>query len=90
MFSYYTIDKTDSNNKTRNQKNLSGYPMSAENNVMYKAEVEYILWGNPSGKNGLCKSGRSAAAFRRLKSRQGFSRRHVKLSLIKKFLFFFL
>ncbi len=50
MFSYYTIDKTDSNNKTRNQKNLSGYPMSAENNVMYKAEVEYILWGNPSGK----------------------------------------
>lgn len=50
MFSYYTIDKTDSNNKKRNQNNLSGYPMSADNNVMYKAEVEYILWGNPSGE----------------------------------------
>lgn len=46
MFSYYTIDKM----KASDQKTLSGYPLCKENNKMYQAEVEYILWGNPSGK----------------------------------------
>ena len=53
MFSYYTIEKPKSNGKARNRKTLSGYPLSAENNVMYKAEVEYILWGNPSGQKNV-------------------------------------
>ncbi|MBT9776421.1 hypothetical protein GPL15_07880 [Clostridium sp. MCC353] len=45
MFSYYTIDKM----KTSDQVTLSNHPINAANNQMYKAEVEYILWGNPSG-----------------------------------------
>lgn len=52
MFSYYTVDKPkDSNGKDPAVKEtLSGYPMTAENNFMYKAEVEYILWGDESGE----------------------------------------
>lgn len=45
MFSYYTIDKM----KASDQVTLSNHPINAANNQMYKAEVEYILWGNPSG-----------------------------------------
>lgn len=48
MFSYYTVDKPDSKNKT--EETLSGYALTEAHNYMYKAEVEYILWGNPSGK----------------------------------------
>lgn len=52
MFSYYTVDKPKSEDGAAPdvKKTLSGYPFTAENNSMYKAEVEYILWGNPSGQ----------------------------------------
>lgn len=47
MFSYYTVDKPDG--KTA-EKTLSGYPFSEDRNYLYKAEVEYILWGNADPK----------------------------------------
>lgn len=46
MFSYYTVEKMT---KPSDKETLSGYPFSSENNLMYQAEVEYILWGNPDG-----------------------------------------
>ncbi len=49
MFSYYTVDKPGDGGEPAVKKMLSGYPLTADNNAMYKAEVEYILWGNPSG-----------------------------------------
>lgn len=48
MFSYYTVDKPKG--KKEVEKTLSGYTLTEAHNYMYKAEVEYILWGNPSGK----------------------------------------
>ncbi len=48
MFSYYTVDKPKS--KKEVEETLSGYTLTEAHNYMYKAEVEYILWGNPSGK----------------------------------------
>ncbi len=52
MFSYYTIDKTkEGEDRTEDEVTLSNYPMNAANNAMYKAEVEYILWGDASGSN---------------------------------------
>jgi len=46
MFSYYTVDKMP---KASDKETLSGHPLSESNNQMYKAEVEYILWGNEDG-----------------------------------------
>ena len=48
MFSYYTIEDTEEGACT-----LSNYPFSAANNVMYRAEGEYILWGNPEGQTNV-------------------------------------
>lgn len=42
MFSCYTAKDGDSS--------LSSYPFNASNNYMYKAEAEYVLWGNLDGK----------------------------------------
>lgn len=51
MFSYYTVDvEKDSDGKTKTRTTLSGREFSADSNAMYKAEVEYILWGNESGQ----------------------------------------
>lgn len=44
MFSCYTTDKQEAVAST-----LSGYAFTADHNQMYKAEVEYILWGNTDG-----------------------------------------
>ncbi len=51
MFSYYTVDKPKDSqgHDPAVKETLSGYPFTKEHNQMYKAEVEYILWGNPSG-----------------------------------------
>ncbi len=51
MFSYYTVDvEKDSKGNPVTRTTLSGRKFSADSNAMYKAEVEYILWGNPSGQ----------------------------------------
>lgn len=42
MFSCYTAKDGDSS--------LSSYPFNASNNYMYRAEAEYVLWGNLDGK----------------------------------------
>lgn len=47
LFSYYTVDKEDGS--PRNAEDIigiSGYKLS--DHKMYRAEVEYILWGNTS------------------------------------------
>ncbi len=48
MFSCQTSDKkcTGSTVKDIKPKMLSGIEMNEENNVFYKSEAEYILWGN--------------------------------------------
>lgn len=43
MFSCYTVDKPEGSEV---KKTLSGYEFSEKSNYLYKAEVEYILWGN--------------------------------------------
>lgn len=48
MFSYYTVDKDSKGNETT-RNTLSNYPITAAHNQMYKAECEYILWGNTTG-----------------------------------------
>jgi len=51
MFSYYTVDRTREGELITSdwKETLSGMPITAENNLMYKAEAEYILWGNENG-----------------------------------------
>lgn len=44
MFSYYTVDK-DENGNAEKKNSLTGYEFSADNNVMYKSEMEYMLFG---------------------------------------------
>nr|WP_027871389.1 DUF5702 domain-containing protein [[Eubacterium] cellulosolvens] len=57
MFSYYTCDKkmqTDKMVQTLSEDencSISGYKLSK--NTAYKAEVEYILWGNSSSKKNV-------------------------------------
>ena len=57
MFSYYTCDKkmaADLEVKEVPEKDLislSGFPL--KNNKAYKAEVEYILWGNKSSQTNI-------------------------------------
>lgn len=47
MFSCYTTGKGEDTNPVT----LSNYPINKANNVMYKAEMEYIVWGNPNGQD---------------------------------------
>lgn len=47
MLSYYTADKEDGNTISEDKViGLSGYKL--KEHKAYKAEVEYVLWGNPS------------------------------------------
>lgn len=47
MFSYYTVDKEDGKALSEDEViGLSGYKL--KEHKPYKAEAEYILWGNPS------------------------------------------
>ena len=55
MFTYYTVDKKfDASSRTvtilsgDNLTSLSGYQYSSSNHKAFKAETEYILWGNAS------------------------------------------
>ena len=52
MFSCYTSDKQCEGKsiKTIQPETLSGVQISPENNVFYKSEAEYILWGNDEMK----------------------------------------
>ncbi|MDO5558642.1 MAG: DUF5702 domain-containing protein [Oscillospiraceae bacterium] len=48
MFSCYTSDRKSDGVKSEkiSPTTLSGIALSPENNVLYKSEAEYILWGN--------------------------------------------
>ena len=52
MFSCYTCDKlyTGGNIEEISPVTLSGVPINEDNNVFYKSEAEYILWGNEDMK----------------------------------------
>ena len=51
MFSYYTVDlPKDASGNPQVKKTLSGYEFSDKSNYLYKAEEEYILWGNADPK----------------------------------------
>jgi len=52
MFSCYTSDKEYDGKtiKTIQPETLSGVQISPENNVFYRSEAEYILWGNDQMK----------------------------------------
>lgn len=52
MFSYYTVDKEDGQSKAEQDIiSLSGYGL--QNRPAYRAEAEYILWGNQSSKTNV-------------------------------------
>ncbi len=44
MFSYYTADK-GGDGSAETKSSLTGYAFSSENNVMYRSEMEYMLFG---------------------------------------------
>lgn len=52
MFSCYTCDKLYSGGSIEeiSPVTLSGVPINEQNNVFYKSEAEYILWGNDDMK----------------------------------------
>lgn len=50
MFSYYTVEfDKDGKKLSTPRESLSKYSFSTDHNAMYKAETEYILWGNTDG-----------------------------------------
>lgn len=52
MFSYYTIDKEDGQNRAQEDIiSLSGYNFT--DRAAYRGEVEYILWGNSSSQKNV-------------------------------------
>lgn len=53
MFSYYTVDKTDDGEQKDAEDiiSLSGY--SLQDRPAYRAEAEYILWGNQSSQTNV-------------------------------------
>lgn len=55
MFSCYTSDKQCDNGEVSDtiSGTLSGITLNSENNVFYRAEAEYILWGNEDMKKNL-------------------------------------
>ncbi len=55
MFSCYTSGTENDGGKVKEvpSKTLSGMEMNAENNVFYRSEAEYILWGNEDMEKNL-------------------------------------
>lgn len=53
MFSYYTVDKDTSGKEIEKPLSLSNTPFSAENNIFYRGEVEYILWGKQNMEDNI-------------------------------------
>lgn len=51
MFSYYTCDKEEDGSEIEDPQSLTG--QSLKDNAAYRAEVEYILWGNPDVRNNV-------------------------------------
>lgn len=70
MFSYYTVDKqVDGSGKIKTLSedevvSMSGYKLSKR--TAYKAEVEYILWGNASSKTNVCNTVKTIFGIRLL------------------------
>lgn len=54
MFSYYTCDKDNEGKKIEDPKSLNG--QSLKDNALYRAEVEYILWGDTDVRANISKT----------------------------------
>ncbi len=55
MFSYYTVDKDENGNKITGEiTSISGDDLT--DNAMYKAEVEYMLWGDRDAEQNIKKT----------------------------------
>jgi len=55
MFSYYTVDRNQDGTVKAPEDiiTLSGYMMSADSRRAYRAEAEYVLWGNADSKKNV-------------------------------------
>lgn len=54
MFSYYTVNKERNGSEIRDPESLSR--ASLKGNAIYRAEVEYILWGSPNVRSNINKT----------------------------------
>lgn len=54
MFSYYTCDKDEKGNEIEEPETING--KSLKDNALYRAEVEYILWGDPDVRDNVGKT----------------------------------
>lgn len=54
MFSYYTVNRERDGNEISEPESLSRARLSQ--NALYRAEVEYILWGSPNARNNVTRT----------------------------------
>ncbi len=54
MFSYYTVNRERDGNEIGDPESLSRAAM--KENAIYRAEVEYILWGSPNARSNVNKT----------------------------------
>lgn len=54
MFSYYTVNRNLNGNEIVNPQSISR--ASLKENAIYRAEVEYILWGSPNVRSNINKT----------------------------------
>lgn len=54
MFSYYTVNKERDGSEIADPQSLSR--ASLKDNALYRAEVEYVLWGSPDARNNVNKT----------------------------------
>lgn len=54
MLSYYTVDRDEKGEKQDNPLSLSDMPL--KDNVLYRAEVEYVIWGDKDIRDNVTKT----------------------------------
>lgn len=54
MFSYYTVNRNRDGSEISDPESLSRAPLKG--NAIYRAEIEYILWGSPSARSNVNKT----------------------------------
>ncbi|MCM1121379.1 MAG: DUF5702 domain-containing protein [Eubacterium sp.] len=54
MFSYYTIEKNRDGSENGDPESLSRAKLKQD--ALYRAEVEYVLWGSPNARSNVAKS----------------------------------
>lgn len=54
MLSYYTVDRDEEGEKQDNPLSLNNMPL--KDNVLYRAEVEYVIWGDKDIRDNITKT----------------------------------